>query len=215
MLFTHQVFHVPPPDEENRRSTEMFQPGACGRRASRLKPPLGGEADGELGGLALPVSDCEVGVGEVLEAVLSACTCSPTGTVAGGGAGQFRECHPLSEQTAQCQQVNRVWVKAHAAPGVQVLELCPWNFSSPRLVRPRGGAAIDREPDGPQAGRGLSHLSEGGAWSGTGLTCFAPPLPTCLSHSTRCLLWPHSRLLECVQWGIWGVCNCPLLAWRS
>lgn len=29
-----------------------------------------------------------------------------------------------------------------------------------------------------QAGLGLPHLSEGGAYSGTGLTCFAPPLPT-------------------------------------
>lgn len=52
--------------------------------------------------------------------MLSADTCSPAGMEAGGGAGQFQECHPLYEQTAQCQQVDRVWVKAHAAPGVQV-----------------------------------------------------------------------------------------------
>lgn len=35
------------------------------------------------------------------------------------------------------------------------LKLCPWCFSVPGLVRPRGGAAIDREPPGPQAGVSL------------------------------------------------------------
>lgn len=44
----------------------------------------------------------------------------PAGMEAGGGAGQLQECHPLCEQTAQCQPVDGVWVKAHVAPAVQV-----------------------------------------------------------------------------------------------
>lgn len=52
--------------------------------------------------------------------MLSAYTCSPLGMEAGGGAGQLQECHPLYEQTAQCQPVDRVWVKAHTASGDQV-----------------------------------------------------------------------------------------------
>lgn len=145
--------------------------------------------------------DCKAVVEEVLGPVLGAYTYSPAGIEAGGGTGQLLECQSLCEQTVQCQPVDRVWVKAHAVPGVQVWN-CPWSFSVTGLVRPRGGVAIDHEPDGPQAGMGFPHLSEGGAWSGTSLACFAPPLPTCLSHSTGCLLWPHSRLLWCGQWGL-------------
>lgn len=71
--------------------------------------------------LCLPeIVACKISVGEVLGPVFSAYTYSPAGMEAGGGAGQLQECHPLCEQTAQCQPVDGVWVKAHGAPGVQV-----------------------------------------------------------------------------------------------
>lgn len=135
-----------------------------------------------------------VGVGRLW---VWAYTCSPAAMEAGGGAGSLGSATPsMSKQLSASRSIgcgSKLRLPLVSKYGALSLE-----FLCPSLAGPGGGAAIDHEPSGPQAGLGLPHLSEGGAWSETGLTCFAPPLPTCLSHSTRCLLWLHSRLLECV-----------------
>lgn len=184
-------------------------------KVSQASPHLA-TAAGELGCLFLPASDCKVGIGGgwFPEPELSAFTCSPAGMEAGGGAGQLQECHPLCEQTAQCQLVDTVWVKAHAAPGVQV-----WS-SVLGVSLPLGWSDLEAglpltEPAGPQAGLGLPGLSVGGAWSGTGLTCFTPPLPHLLVplHQVFALALFQTHGV-CVM-GAWLIGDCPRLAWRK
>lgn len=127
--------------------------------------------------------------------MVSAYTCSPAGIEDGGGAGQLPAPFVSKQLSAERSIGSGSKLMLPLESRCLALSL---SFSAPRLVKPRGGAAVDHEQAVPGVGLGHPHLSEGGAWSGTGLTCFTPPLPTCLSHSTRCLLWPHSRLLECM-----------------
>lgn len=98
----------------------------------------------------------KLGLGEVFGPVVSAYTCSPAGTEDGGGAGQL----PTLRANRSVPASRYGLGQSSCCPWRPGVELCPWSFSAPWLVRPRGGVAIDHEQAGPQAGLGLPHLYE-------------------------------------------------------